>query len=76
MSTKNHTWNMETKSEIPSTISIFEKDTSLKSQVKFFKLLKLLPWNYEPITFTENKVNKFKEQELAKRIVYSWILSL
>ena len=41
LSTKNHASKLETKFESPSTISHLEKVTSLKSQVKFFKLLKL-----------------------------------
>ena len=39
--TKNHASKLETKFESPSTISHLEKATSLNSQVKFFKLLKL-----------------------------------
>ena len=41
LSTKNHALKLETKFESPSRISHSEKVTSLNSQVKFFKLLKL-----------------------------------
>ena len=57
--TKNHALRLETKFERPCTISYLEKVTSLNSQVKFFKLLKLQLWNHQPMTFLENMVMKF-----------------
>ena len=41
LSKKNHALKLETKFESPSTISHLEQVTSLNSQVKFLKLLKL-----------------------------------
>ena len=41
MSSKNHDFNIETKFELPSTISLFGKITYLNSPLKFSKLRKL-----------------------------------